>query len=162
MRYHDTTSPSVIGWRRAHGAKEIDKATRNHCLWVADNLAAISAWRETLAASQRNEWSHPTTIRRRYEAAHRAAAAGAEGKALTPMEKLKQALRTLSEENARQAPLRREVRRAHPVRVRVQVARTQKRHCMPSAARAPRGVGEAKAHHDTPLALVAAPTPIST
>ena len=54
-------------------SRKIDKGTRNHLLWIADNLPAVEAWRETLAANQRDAWNHPTSIKRHYEQAIRVA-----------------------------------------------------------------------------------------
>ena len=75
-------------------SRKIDKGTRNHLLWIADNLPAVEAWRETLAANQRDAWNHPTSIKRHYEQAIRVAEikrAGGEP-APSPMAQLKQSL----------------------------------------------------------------------
>src|SRR5262245_56689174 len=54
-------------WMDAHPwARQIDKATRNHLLWVADHLVDIENWRETLEPEQRDAWNHPTTVKRAY------------------------------------------------------------------------------------------------
>jgi hypothetical protein len=52
-------------------ARSIDKATRNHLFWVADNHSEIDAWRETLAQNERDKLNHPTTLKRKFDAAHR-------------------------------------------------------------------------------------------
>ena len=81
-------------------SRKIDKATRNHLLWVADHLAQIEAWRETLAANQRDKLNHPTTIKRQYENAMRVAElakAGAPAK-LSPVAQYKEALAASQEE----------------------------------------------------------------
>jgi hypothetical protein len=69
--------------------KTIDSATRSHCYWLADHLPGVTAWRDLLAANQREQWNHPTTIKRNYErdqAKQAKAAAAARGEAdITPM-----------------------------------------------------------------------------
>jgi hypothetical protein len=67
-RYNQAFSRWMAGlaWATA-----IDKATRNHCFWVIDLWPDIEAWRETLTATQRDKWNHPTTVKRQYERAHR-------------------------------------------------------------------------------------------
>jgi hypothetical protein len=73
--------------------REIDKATRNHLLWVADHLPQLEAWRETLPASIRDAWNYPTTVKRQYARAMRASAARqAAAEQLSPMTRLKQEL----------------------------------------------------------------------
>jgi hypothetical protein len=74
-------------------SRKIDKATRNHLLWVADHLPQIEAWRETLPANQRDQWNHPTSVKRAYERAMRVQVEKAEGRAgPTPMQAARQAL----------------------------------------------------------------------
>jgi hypothetical protein len=65
-------------------ARLFNKVTRAHCLWCADHLPEIEAWRETLAANQREQWNHPSVIKRQYERAHRVAAEQAAGIVPTP------------------------------------------------------------------------------
>ena len=81
-------------WMDAHPwARKIDKATRNHLFWVADHLTQIEAWRDTLPANQRDQWNHPTTVKRAYERAMRIATAKEEGKAVaSPQAQMKAAL----------------------------------------------------------------------
>ena len=55
-------------------AKNCDNATRAHLLWVADNRSEIEAWRAKLAQNERDKMNHPTTLRRKYDAAHKVAA----------------------------------------------------------------------------------------
>ena len=58
MREAGTNEPVGRGYNAAFGrwmdrnawARKIDKATRNHLLWIADHLPQIEAWRETLPA----------------------------------------------------------------------------------------------------------------
>jgi hypothetical protein len=58
-------------------AKNADKATRNHLLWAADHRSEIEAWRTSLAQGERAKMNHPTTLRRRYDAAHKVVATNA-------------------------------------------------------------------------------------
>jgi hypothetical protein len=74
-------------------ARAIDKATRNHLLWVADNLVEIERWRETLAGNVRDRMNHPSVVKRNYERAMLTAEAEAAGEAVkSPMAQLKEAL----------------------------------------------------------------------
>jgi hypothetical protein len=76
MRRAGTNQPQGSPYNRAFGewldshrwARDLDKATRNHAMWCADNEAAIEAWRETLAQNIRAALNHPTSTKRRYEA----------------------------------------------------------------------------------------------
>jgi hypothetical protein len=43
-------------------------------LWAADHRSEIEAWRTSLAQSERAKMNHPTTLQRRYDAAHKVAA----------------------------------------------------------------------------------------
>jgi hypothetical protein len=49
-----------------------DKATRAHAVWLAENIARVNAWRDTLASNKREALNHPSAVKRAYEAAHRA------------------------------------------------------------------------------------------
>jgi hypothetical protein len=51
--------------------RKLDKATTAHCFWLIDHLPQVEAWRDRLAANQREVWNHPTTVRRNYERAER-------------------------------------------------------------------------------------------
>jgi hypothetical protein len=83
MRRAGTNQPVGSAYNRAFGdwmaerswAKNTDKATRNHLLWVADHRSEIEAWRATLSRSERDRINHPTTLRRKWDAAHRPNAA---------------------------------------------------------------------------------------
>lgn len=76
MRRSGTNQPIGAIYNRAFGewldahkwARDLDKATRNHAIWCADNRPAIERWRATLAENQRSMINHPTTTKRRYEA----------------------------------------------------------------------------------------------
>jgi hypothetical protein len=71
-----TNRPQGPPYRRAFKAiieeKEtwaiaIDDSVRAHCYWLVDNLPAVQRWRETLTFKQRDEWNHPSTVKRQYE-----------------------------------------------------------------------------------------------
>jgi hypothetical protein len=76
MRRSGTNQPIGAVYNRSFGewldahkwARDLDKATRNHAIWCADNRPAIERWRATLAENQRSMINHPTTTKRRYEA----------------------------------------------------------------------------------------------
>ena len=73
--------------------RQIDKATTSHCFWLVENLAAVEAWRETLAGNQRDKLNHPTSVKKAYENAHRVAEAKAAGETVkSSMAQLKEAL----------------------------------------------------------------------
>jgi hypothetical protein len=44
---------SAIGSRSALWGRDLDKPTRNHLFWCADNRNNIEAWRETLGPNER-------------------------------------------------------------------------------------------------------------
>lgn len=46
---------------------KINDTTRTHCYWLVDNLPAVTAWRDGLGQNQRDEWNHPSTVKRNYE-----------------------------------------------------------------------------------------------
>lgn len=51
--------------------RDLNSATRAHASWMATNWETVQRWLFTLAANQRMQLNHPTTIRRKYDAAHR-------------------------------------------------------------------------------------------
>jgi hypothetical protein len=81
MRAAGTNQPYGKAYTRAFGdwmkerpwAREdrIDKGTRSNLLWAADHRSEIEGWRETLTQGERARMNHPTTLRRKFEAAHR-------------------------------------------------------------------------------------------
>jgi hypothetical protein len=79
MRRAETNRPIGSAYNRAFGdwlnerswARDLDKPTRNHLFWCADNRNNIEAWRETLAPNERARLNHPTALKRRYEATHK-------------------------------------------------------------------------------------------
>ena len=50
----------------------LDKASRAHAMWLAANWEVVNTWLRTLAVNVRMAMNHPSAIRRRYDAAHRA------------------------------------------------------------------------------------------
>ncbi|MGJ4899442.1 hypothetical protein ACQR2B_31020 [Bradyrhizobium oligotrophicum] len=48
----------------------IDQAVRYRLGKIMEKRQAVVAWRQTLTSNQLREWSHPTTVWRRFEAAH--------------------------------------------------------------------------------------------
>jgi septal ring factor EnvC (AmiA/AmiB activator) len=60
-------------WMNTHPwARELDKPTLNHALWVGENIASIERWRDTLPENVRRRINHPTTMKRHYEKANTA------------------------------------------------------------------------------------------
>jgi hypothetical protein len=47
-------------------AATINTSTKAHCYWLIENLPAVTAWRDTIG-DKRDEWNHPTTIKRNFE-----------------------------------------------------------------------------------------------
>lgn len=48
-------------------ARELANPTRAHLFWYVDHAAAVETWRDTLASNQRMAWTHPTTVKRKFE-----------------------------------------------------------------------------------------------
>ena len=83
-------------------ARKLHTTTRNHCFWVADHLVEIERWRDTLGANQRDEWNHPSVIKRQYERVMREQAIKAEGRPeKSPMAQLKESLVVIETERDR-------------------------------------------------------------
>lgn len=99
-------APYGRAYTRAMGAflkarpwtKRYDPKTRSDAIWCAENRNDIEAWRATLATNVRDRLNHPTSVRRRYEAAQRAKPADAV-RPPSPFEKLKVEVVRLEEEN---------------------------------------------------------------
>lgn len=51
--------------------KKLGNATTAHAVWLAENFVDINAWHSGLPTDQRRRINHPTTVRRRYDAAVR-------------------------------------------------------------------------------------------
>jgi hypothetical protein len=96
MRQADTNQPFGKAYTVCFGdwmaarpwAKNTDRTTRNHLLWVADHRSEIEAWRVTLAQSERAKLNHPTALRRRYDSAHKTAVVAPQAKKETKAEAL--------------------------------------------------------------------------
>ena len=112
MRAAGTNQPYGKAYTRAFGdwmrerpwAREerIDKGTRSNLLWAADHRSEIEAWRDTLTQSERAKMNHPTTLRRRYDAAHKVAAVDPKApKRETDKEALVRRNTELEDENAK-------------------------------------------------------------
>lgn len=79
MRRAGTNRPEGSTYNRAFGdwldahkwARDLNKATRNHAMWSADNRAAVDSWRATLASNVREAMNHPSVVKRRFEAEHK-------------------------------------------------------------------------------------------
>ena len=119
MRRAGTNRPMGSAYNRAFGdwlnerswARDLDKPTRNHLFWCADNRNNIEAWRETLAPNERARLNHPTALKRRYEATQNPDEANAGGKGVkeTRAQKLEREIERLTNEND---DLKRTLRRA--------------------------------------------------
>jgi hypothetical protein len=73
-----TNRPVGSAYNRAFGeiiAREkldstvLDSATRNHCLQIAENRAAVEAWRATLTQNLRQTLNHPGSLYKRWKKA---------------------------------------------------------------------------------------------
>jgi hypothetical protein len=61
------------------GLRDLDKRERAHAMWLADHWSLVNAWLGTLASNEAAKLLHPTSIMRKYEAAHKPPAGGAPG-----------------------------------------------------------------------------------
>jgi hypothetical protein len=101
MRRAGTNQPVGAAYNRAFGlwldehkwARELNKATRNHAMWIIDHRDEIERWRETLAKNQRDRINHPTTMKRAFEAANKD-----KDKDKTPKEKSETAAQKMARE----------------------------------------------------------------
>jgi hypothetical protein len=79
MRLSGSNSPLGRGYtamRAALGSRvpdleTINRTARAHAVWLAQNFAAVEAWRATLTPQVREHLNHPSVVRRRYDADHR-------------------------------------------------------------------------------------------
>jgi hypothetical protein len=56
-----------------HPYKELqrtDRTTRKDAIWLFEQEDAVRAWLATLSQNERDGWTHPSTVRRRYEKRH--------------------------------------------------------------------------------------------
>ena len=68
-----TYNEAFSRWLRLNELDTIDKVLRAALLECMANLPAITAWRDTLAASQRMEWNHPRVVLRHWQTSLRPA-----------------------------------------------------------------------------------------
>jgi hypothetical protein len=52
-------------------SKNYERALRSHLFWVAENRSEIDVWRRTLAQNEREKLNHPSSVKRRFDAAQR-------------------------------------------------------------------------------------------
>jgi hypothetical protein len=79
------------------GLRDLDKRNRAHAMWLADNWPAVNAWLLALTEPDRLRLNHPTSIMRRYEAAH--TPPSQPGKTAAPQTSNVQTIIRLQEEN---------------------------------------------------------------
>ena len=77
----------------------IDQAARFRLAKIIEHRSEVLAWRETLTSNQRREWSHPSTVWRRFEASHKVPDDGE--KKPSQVAQLKESLAKALDENAR-------------------------------------------------------------
>src|SRR5262249_543551 len=87
-------------WLIANGFKEIDKGARSRLLDCLKDKAPIQAWRARLTDSERWTFNHPETFLRKRKASTAVPDPSAAPK-ISPVQKLKDSLVTLQEENYR-------------------------------------------------------------
>jgi hypothetical protein len=118
MEQAHTNRPQGPPYRRAFTAlieqretwvAGINDTTRAHCYWLVDNLPAVTAWREVLTFRQRDEWNHPSTIKRNFERMTKVQDPQATVTGLSPVAEARQTIVQLQEDNDR---LSRELARA--------------------------------------------------
>jgi hypothetical protein len=64
QRYNRVYAILVYAWPQL---AKVDKATRSHAIWLFDNRDNVLAWLATLTQNQRDQWTHPRTLRQHYE-----------------------------------------------------------------------------------------------
>jgi hypothetical protein len=74
-----------------------DKASSVHARWLWDNWPVIEPWFAGLEPGANEKLNHPTTIKRRYEAAHKTKPQGAEA-VPTPLQRKERRIAELEEE----------------------------------------------------------------
>jgi hypothetical protein len=83
-------------------AGKLDTSTRNAAFWLAEHLAEVEHWRESLTSNEREQWNHPMTVKRQYLRRQRVAELRKAGKPVqSHVAQLKQALVESQEEAAR-------------------------------------------------------------
>jgi hypothetical protein len=94
-------------WLVANSFKEIDKGTRKRLLDCLTHKTEIAAWRARLTDGERFAFNHPDTVLRKWKAATVVPNPDAPAK-ISPVQKWKEAVVTLQEENDR---MKREIER---------------------------------------------------
>jgi hypothetical protein len=56
--------------REHEWAKDVDKTTRNHVIWLHENKEEVEKFLETVTGNKRVNMNHPTTVRRAYDKVH--------------------------------------------------------------------------------------------
>jgi hypothetical protein len=107
MRAAGVPSPQGPHYRKAwkieiaaHTWADFDSGTRAHAMWLADNIAAVSRWREIeIGQNQREQFNHPSVVKRRFEATHSTDRDKTEAKAkLSPLAEAKEKIEILERE----------------------------------------------------------------
>jgi hypothetical protein len=94
-------------WQKKFGFEGLDKGDRSRLFDVMDHLKEIDGWLQKLRESERLRLNHPSSVWRRWKAAMAAPKPDTEPKP-SPMQKLRDSVVTLQEENDR---MRREIER---------------------------------------------------
>lgn len=87
-------------WQKQFGFDDLDKAARSRLFEMMARIMEIEAWRATLTVSQKLDLNHPNAIMRKWKASTVVPDPNAPVKA-SPMQKLKDSLVTLQEDNDR-------------------------------------------------------------
>ena len=66
-RYNQVYAVLIHRWPEL---AKVHKATRSDAVWLFMNSDAVLPWLATLSQKERDQWHHPTTIRRHYEKRH--------------------------------------------------------------------------------------------
>jgi len=98
---------AINAFLKKFGFDGLDSGDRSRLFDVMDHLNEIEAWLGKLSPTERLRFNHPNTVWRRWKAAPAAPKSGAEPKP-TPMQKLKDSIASLQEDNDR---MRREIER---------------------------------------------------
>jgi hypothetical protein len=94
-------------WQKKFGFETLDKGDRNRLFDAMDHVAEIDLWLQRLEAPERLRLNHPSTVWRRWKAASNAEKNNP-GQKVSPIQKLKDTVVILQEENGR---MKREIER---------------------------------------------------
>jgi hypothetical protein len=86
-------------------AKSRDNATKSAAMWLADNMAVVIGWRETLAQNQREQVNHPQVVKRNFLKATAVKEPKPEKQAQTPYDRIRELQGQLAEVEERNAHL---------------------------------------------------------